>query len=84
MKEKKKHKKGLNKRWVFGVTGIVGLLLLVVLGSIQEKQTSNINSLDIETDAPAPDFTLQSTRGNISLDDYKGKNVVLYFYEGNG
>lgn len=28
----------------------------------------------------APDFTAESTNGKISLHDYRGKNVVLYFY----
>jgi peroxiredoxin (alkyl hydroperoxide reductase subunit C) len=28
----------------------------------------------------APDFTLESTKGKISLSDYKGKYVVLFFY----
>ncbi len=28
----------------------------------------------------APDFTAESTSGTISLKDYRGKNVVLYFY----
>ena len=30
--------------------------------------------------APAPGFTLPSQEGNVSLADYKGKWVVLYFY----
>lgn len=30
---------------------------------------------------PAPDFTLPASKGkNISLSDYRGKKVVLYFY----
>lgn len=29
---------------------------------------------------PAPLFKLQSTKGNISLTDYKGKYIVLFFY----
>jgi len=28
----------------------------------------------------APDFTADSTQGKISLENYRGKNVVLYFY----
>ena len=35
----------------------------------------------IEIGAKAPDFTLQDTNGNaVSLSDFKGKKVVLYFY----
>jgi len=28
----------------------------------------------------APDFTAESTQGKTSMRDYRGKNVVLYFY----
>ncbi|QAA23223.1 thioredoxin-dependent thiol peroxidase [Sporolactobacillus terrae] len=35
----------------------------------------------LETGTKAPDFTLQETNGKpITLSDYRGKNVVLYFY----
>ena len=35
----------------------------------------------IEIGAKAPDFTLQDKNGNaVSLSDFKGKKVVLYFY----
>ncbi|TCP24566.1 peroxiredoxin Q/BCP [Scopulibacillus darangshiensis] len=35
----------------------------------------------LENKQTAPDFTLKSTSGeDITLSDYKGKNVVLYFY----
>jgi peroxiredoxin Q/BCP len=30
--------------------------------------------------APAPDFTLQTDTGPVSLSDFKGKTLVLYFY----
>lgn len=29
---------------------------------------------------PAPDFNASSTQGSISLRDYRGKWVVLFFY----
>jgi peroxiredoxin Q/BCP len=36
---------------------------------------------NMTTGKPAPDFNTPSTLGkNIGLDDYHGKNVVLYFY----
>lgn len=80
-----KQKKRKNRSWILVLSGIAGLvLILVVLGSIQERQTSNTNDSGVPVGTEAPEFTLQSTQGNISLDDYKGKNVVLYFYEGNG
>lgn len=35
----------------------------------------------LEAGTTAPEFTLKATEGNeVSLSDYKGKNVVLYFY----
>lgn len=34
----------------------------------------------IRIDSPAPDFKLRSTKGEISLSDYRGKYVVLFFY----
>lgn len=35
----------------------------------------------VEVGATAPDFTLQASDGsNVSLSDFRGKNVVLYFY----
>lgn len=37
--------------------------------------------MTIEVGKAAPDFTLQNQEGeNISLSDFKGQNVVLYFY----
>lgn len=35
----------------------------------------------LEAGTKAPDFTLKETKGTVvSLSDFKGKNVVLYFY----
>ncbi|HLR68943.1 thioredoxin-dependent thiol peroxidase [Virgibacillus alimentarius] len=37
--------------------------------------------MTVEVGSPAPDFTLSNQSGEeISLSDFKGKNVVLYFY----
>src|SRR5699024_1921636 len=37
--------------------------------------------MTVEIGTKAPTFTLKNQEGNyISLDDFKGKNVVLYFY----
>lgn len=37
--------------------------------------------MTLEKGKQAPDFTLQANNGEqVSLSDYKGKNVVLYFY----
>lgn len=37
--------------------------------------------MSIEAGQQAPDFTLENQDGsNVTLSDYKGKNIVLYFY----
>ncbi|RWZ51318.1 thioredoxin-dependent thiol peroxidase [Halobacillus fulvus] len=37
--------------------------------------------MTLEKGTQAPDFTLKASNGeSVSLSDYKGKNVVLYFY----
>ena len=37
--------------------------------------------MPLQENIPAPDFTLKDETGNVhKLSDYKGKNVVLYFY----
>ncbi|MFC3039246.1 thioredoxin-dependent thiol peroxidase [Virgibacillus xinjiangensis] len=37
--------------------------------------------MTVETGKQAPDFTLSNQNGEqVSLSDYKGKNIVLYFY----
>jgi bacterioferritin comigratory protein len=47
--------------------------------SIKESEAAFMAELTIG--APAPDFTLPSDGGNeISLSDYRGKKVILYFY----
>jgi len=38
-------------------------------------------TMALQTGSPAPDFTLPSQLGtNITLSDYRGKNVVLAFF----
>lgn len=71
-----------NKRvfpWIVGAI-IVLVAALVVLQWVEEE-TVNVGGLAAGTKAPT--FTLDSTQGEISLSDYKGEKVVLYFYEGN-
>ncbi|MCA1321056.1 thioredoxin-dependent thiol peroxidase [Bacillus tianshenii] len=37
--------------------------------------------MTVETGKKAPDFSLEATNGEkVKLSDYKGKNVILYFY----
>lgn len=74
-----KKKKNTLFPWIFGGMLLVFIVLLVV----QMTTEKNTNVAGLEAGTPAPGFTLQSTQGEISLEDFKGKNVVLYFYEGN-
>ena len=50
----------------------------------QDGRSSNMTSLgDLKLGDVAPDFSLRATDGRtISLSQYKGKNVLLYFQEG--
>lgn len=45
------------------------------------KTEKGAYNMTIEIGKIAPDFTLENQEGtNISLSDYRGKNVILYFY----
>ncbi|MBX4372969.1 peroxiredoxin, partial [Mycobacterium tuberculosis] len=40
-----------------------------------------LNTMTIKTGSKAPDFKLPASNGEeVALTDFKGKNVVLYFY----
>jgi len=57
-----------------GVALVVALMLLAAGGSPNQPE-----------EGPAPRFSLAATDGGqVSLDDYRGRNVVLYFNEGVG
>jgi cytochrome oxidase Cu insertion factor (SCO1/SenC/PrrC family) len=79
MKQTNHRRKGRKLPWVVGIIAIV-FLSLFSLQWLNEKQT---NTAGLRAGTPAPEFTLTSTKEEISLSDFKGKNVVLYFYEGN-
>ncbi len=55
------------------------LLLLVGIGIFQLMQPPTLRGMVIEPPKPMPDFTLQSVDGPVSLSDFRGKIVVLYF-----
>jgi peroxiredoxin Q/BCP len=62
----------MNKRFLFV------LLSLIALGSMQGVGSPTQQP---QVGQPAPNFTLPSAEGGpVSLKDYKGKWVVLYFY----
>jgi len=79
-------------RWLtWGIVAVVVAIVLVALyGVFTASATSKVEgagpSYDIGEPGPgqlAPDFTLTDNTGKqVSLKDYEGKNVLLYFQEG--
>ncbi|MDP2721019.1 MAG: redoxin domain-containing protein [bacterium] len=61
-----------------------GYLVVNSSPSGQNVSSSNMTSLgNLKLGDQAPDFTLPATNGStVSLSQYKGKNVLLYFQEG--
>jgi len=58
-----------------------GVLAAAVLGGSFVAMASGSDAVPLQPGAVAPDFTLPSqTDAMVSLKDYKGKYVVLYFY----
>jgi len=61
----------MNKTFLAAVVGLVGSSLLFAAGALDQPSVGK----------PAPEFSLTSGDGSqVSLKDYKGKWVVLYFY----
>ena len=62
--------------WAVGFTVVVGLVAAMMLTSRPESSSET---------RTAPDFTLTNTDGEtVSLEDFQGGNVLLYFSEGAG
>ncbi|RBY92466.1 alkyl hydroperoxide reductase [Blastococcus sp. TF02-8] len=77
--------------WV--VAGLVAILVIGGLYALYQSSTSSAGAADPErydvgSPGPgeeAPDFTLPGTNGqDVSLSDFRGENVLLYFHEGLG
>lgn len=60
------------------LAGLV-LLLVVGMGVFQLTRPPVLHGTVIEPPKPMPDFTLQSANGPVSLSDFRGKVVILYF-----
>lgn len=67
----------LNQRNLF--FGLLVLLLLAGIAIYQFSLPPQIHGSIIEPPKPMPDFTLQSANGPVSLSDFRGKIVLLYF-----
>lgn len=66
------------KRQVLLFASLV-LLLVVGVGVFELTRPPVLHGTVIEPPKPMPDFTLQSADGPVSLSDFRGKVVVLYF-----
>ena len=83
----------LASRWPYLVGGLIGL---VAIGWLAAQGFSNLSSAGATRSsqspsavsaigAQAPLIVLPSTSGEqVSLDQYRGSKVVVYFYEGAG
>ena len=56
------------------------LIVLVVIAAVLVVPRLLSRSAKPAEGSAAPDFTLPSQDGSVSLKDYRGKWVVLYFY----
>ena len=56
------------------------LIVLVVIAAVLVVPRLLSRSAKPAEGSTAPDFTLPSQDGSVSLKDYRGKWVVLYFY----
>ena len=61
---------------MLGITVVLALFAWLVLPRLRPYQ---FNGTVIQSELPATDFTLTSSNGPVSLSDYRGKLVVLYF-----
>src|SRR3990170_324962 len=61
---------------MLGITVVLTLFAWLVLPRLRPYQ---FNGTVIQSELPATDFTLTSSNGPVSLSDYRGKLVVLYF-----
>ncbi len=60
---------------------LLRLLMLLSLAIVAAACSGSDDSGGIEVGAEAPDFTLpNATGGEVSLDDFEGQPVLLYFH----
>ncbi|WP_211883050.1 peroxiredoxin family protein [Pseudarthrobacter albicanus] len=84
--------RGMNRRWLLWSLAAAALVVILVAlyaifsGSTAPKNTGAGPNYGVGQPGPgeaAPAFTLEDTTGKqVSLGDFKGKNVLLYFQEG--
>jgi peroxiredoxin Q/BCP len=65
----------------FVVGGVAVFALLVGAGAVMARGMAGADTTPLQPGTKAPDFSLPSQEDkNVSLSQYKGKYVVLYFY----
>ena len=76
--------KGVITLAALGFFGLLGYLAVTSDQGSQNSASSQLTSIgNLKLGDAAPDFSLPSADGTVvSLKDYKGKNVLLYFQEG--
>jgi len=61
------------------ILGLIVVLLLAAMTGYFFLRPGKLHGEIIQPPHPVPDFTLQSAKGPVSLEDFRGKVVVLYF-----
>ncbi|HEY8746224.1 MAG TPA: hypothetical protein VIU62_24300 [Chloroflexota bacterium] len=70
-----------SRRWLWG--GLAGIIVIVVAFVVVISHSGSVAG-GMALGTAVPGVTLPSTSGQpISLADYHGRKVVLYFYEGS-
>ncbi|MGM9926362.1 MAG: peroxiredoxin family protein [Bacillus sp. (in: firmicutes)] len=65
------------KKIIAGIV-LVSLIVVAMVQAMEKKDESTTKLPGLEESAKAPNFTLQTLKGEtVSLEDYKGKKVVL-------
>jgi protein SCO1/2 len=65
--------------WLPVLLGILVVLALFAWFVLPRLRPHQFNGTVIQSEMPATDFTLSSANGLVSLSDYRGKLVLLYF-----
>ena len=72
------HRRSIRK-WSRPAALLLAALLLVGLGACSAEATHEFAGAVLEDPEPLPDFTLTSAEGPVSLSDFRGQYVFLYF-----
>ena len=72
------------KAWLAGIAGLL-LVAGLVFAMARHPSAGGGSGVGLDVGAAVPTLSLPSTTGSqISLSAYRGKKVILYFYEGAG